>query len=408
MRAFLPASSSRRAFSTKIPARDEYSERQDSRHEHAHGYDGRQRGLPGGSGHPAVAARHPARRQRASPFRAERLVDAGIGHGWRHGAQYAFEREHGRRDCSNVRRWEARAARDGRSYLAFAATWLRMNTGDVAGYNMATTPPGVRRIIPMRGLQRSGSLPPGPTTSTPPQWPGTNGFQYHFRIRLRPEDPLAHLYERYLWVKRSSMSANMNGWFGDGNAYVGNLNLQPEVANTFSATAGWHAPSNHGWEVKVTPYYTALRIISTWTAARSSRTGATVARPPNSPPHPALSHCSSPTTPRGCTGSTVPSAHHWEAGSRSRYLGLRAGRESRHGAEFVPHDAAARELALEHHLGQWSSTLEFQAVDAKTDVQAVRNELRTPGYALLNLRSAISGSCGKGEHASRRGLRQSD
>jgi iron complex outermembrane receptor protein len=26
-------------------------------------------------------------------------------------------------------------------------------------------------------------------------------------------------------------------------------------------------------------------------------------------------------------------------------------------------------------------------VDAKTDVQAVRNELRTPGYALLNLRS---------------------
>jgi len=41
-------------------------------------------------------------------------------------------------------------------------------------------------------------------------------------------------------------------------------------------------------------------------------------------------------------------------------------------------------LALEHHLGQWSSTLEFQAVDAKTDVQAVRNELRTPGYALVN------------------------
>jgi len=39
--------------------------------------------------------------------------------------------------------------------------------------------------------------------------------------------------------------------------------------------------------------------------------------------------------------------------------------------------------------------LEFQAVDAKTDVEAVRNELPTPGYALLNIRSGISGSCSK-------------
>ena len=44
-------------------------------------------------------------------------------------------------------------------------------------------------------------------------------------------------------------------------------------------------------------------------------------------------------------------------------------------------------LALEHRRGPWSSTLEFQAVDAKTDVEAVRNELPTAGYALLNLRS---------------------
>jgi iron complex outermembrane receptor protein len=44
-------------------------------------------------------------------------------------------------------------------------------------------------------------------------------------------------------------------------------------------------------------------------------------------------------------------------------------------------------LGLEHRRGQWSSNLEFQAIDAKKDVQAVRNELRTPGYARVNLRS---------------------
>jgi iron complex outermembrane receptor protein len=44
-------------------------------------------------------------------------------------------------------------------------------------------------------------------------------------------------------------------------------------------------------------------------------------------------------------------------------------------------------LALEHHRGNWSSAFEFQAVDAKNDVEAVRNELPTPGYALFNIRS---------------------
>jgi iron complex outermembrane receptor protein len=35
-----------------------------------------------------------------------------------------------------------------------------------------------------------------------------------------------------------------------------------------------------------------------------------------------------------------------------------------------------------------SAATQNAAVDAKTDVQATRNELPTPGYALLNLRSS--------------------
>ena len=47
------------------------------------------------------------------------------------------------------------------------------------------------------------------------------------------------------------------------------------------------------------------------------------------------------------------------------------------------------DLALEHHRGEWSSAIDLQAVDAKTDVQAVRNELPTPSYAPLNLRRLL-------------------
>ena len=46
------------------------------------------------------------------------------------------------------------------------------------------------------------------------------------------------------------------------------------------------------------------------------------------------------------------------------------------------------QLGLEHRRGNWSSAADFQAVDAKRNVQAVRNELATPAYALVNLRTS--------------------
>ena len=51
------------------------------------------------------------------------------------------------------------------------------------------------------------------------------------------------------------MAASMIGWFGDGNGYVGNLNLNPEVAHTIAATAHWSDPTQQAWDVKLTPYY---------------------------------------------------------------------------------------------------------------------------------------------------------
>ena len=52
-------------------------------------------------------------------------------------------------------------------------------------------------------------------------------------------------------------------------------------------------------------------------------------------------------------------------------------------------------LGLEHSRGNWSSALDFLAVDAKKNVQAVRNKLATPGYALVNLRSSYRWKLGE-------------
>jgi iron complex outermembrane receptor protein len=45
-------------------------------------------------------------------------------------------------------------------------------------------------------------------------------------------------------------------------------------------------------------------------------------------------------------------------------------------------------LAVIHSLGKWINTIEEQLVGAKTHVSQVRDELKTGGYGLLNLRTS--------------------
>lgn len=44
-------------------------------------------------------------------------------------------------------------------------------------------------------------------------------------------------------------------------------------------------------------------------------------------------------------------------------------------------------LALEHTLGGWSNSVEFEGVAAKTKVSSNRNEIKTPAYGLMHLRT---------------------
>ena len=50
------------------------------------------------------------------------------------------------------------------------------------------------------------------------------------------------------------MAASMANWFGDGNGYVGDVNLDKETAHTFAYAAVFHDADKQLWNVHFKPY----------------------------------------------------------------------------------------------------------------------------------------------------------
>ncbi|HXN48998.1 MAG TPA: carboxypeptidase regulatory-like domain-containing protein [Bryobacteraceae bacterium] len=307
----------------------------------------------------------------------------------------------GRRDrFAAYAEWETRRGRGWTEMIGVRGELVRMNAGDVAGYNSSTTTMGsAAYAADAAGFNAANhfrqDLNLDLTAVARYQPRGGRMFEFGYARKTRSPS----IYERYLWVKQSSMSADMNGWFGDGNGYTGNLNLRPEVANTFSATAGFRSMAHDGWELKITPYYTRVEdYIDVDPVMSQGMMGGMAAH-----------------FDATCGFVTLQFANHaarlygadasWRAplgggGGMGRFslvgvFGYVRGQNLDTGGNLYEMMPVHGNVALEHRRGNWSSALDFQAVDAKTDVSAVRNELRTPGYALLNLRSGYRWKLGE-------------
>ncbi|MFI3184769.1 MAG: TonB-dependent receptor, partial [Methylococcaceae bacterium] len=220
------------------------------------------------------------------------------------------------------------------------------------------------------------------------QFTPDNMSQYELGYARKNRAP--NLYERYTWGARN-MDMAMIGWHGDGNGYIGNMDLTEETAHTVSFTAAFH--KNDLWEFTATPYFTyvnnfidADRCLSASTAAASG--------------------CK--TTPQTATNNFVylQYANHdarlWGAdvsGRAQLYKDKTLGEFATHtsmsyvrgermdGGNLYHMMPFNMKLSLDHRLKKWQSALEMQFVDSKSDVQAIRNETQTPSYILLNART---------------------
>ncbi|MGE5518033.1 MAG: TonB-dependent receptor [Bacteroidota bacterium] len=195
-----------------------------------------------------------------------------------------------------------------------------------------------------------------------------------------------NLYERYSW-STGTMAMRMVNWFGDGNAYVGNESLKPEVAHTLSTSFGVHDAAKKSWRVKFTPYYTYIQdyigVDLIGTANYSPKTGSNI-------PINKLQFANHDAQVYGFDVSGQ--ADLWEdtgygSGLVKGSVGLSQGQQINTGESLYRMLPVNADVTLEHKLGGWTNSVEMKLMASKDDVDPLRREKSTPGYAVFNLRS---------------------
>lgn len=129
---------------------------------------------------------------------------------------------------------------------------VEMDTGDVQPYGTG--------MMQMADVMAATAFNAANHARTDGNWSGSALFVYELAPAAVVELGYAHkvrspnIYERYSWG-RGSMASRMIGWYGDGNGYVGNIALDPERADTFSAALALGGEAQ-GWQLRIAPYYT--------------------------------------------------------------------------------------------------------------------------------------------------------
>jgi iron complex outermembrane receptor protein len=215
-----------------------------------------------------------------------------------------------------------------------------------------------------------------------------------FDIGFAQKTRSPNLYERYDWSKHG-MALIMNNFVGDGNGYLGDPNLKPEVAHTLSATADWH-DTGRAWQFKATPYYTrvtdfidAVRCTGSGLMMNALCGGASNNSGTNKFFHLQFANQSARLYGIDLSGHfLLARTEQWGEFTASGVLNYVRGTNETTGDDLYNIMPLNAKLTVAQKLGNWSHRAELQLVSAKTDVSDVRQEMQTPGYGLVNLRAS--------------------
>ncbi|MBH1962628.1 MAG: TonB-dependent receptor [Rhodocyclales bacterium] len=213
-----------------------------------------------------------------------------------------------------------------------------------------------------------------------------------FGYAMKTRSP--NLYERYSW-SRIGMALEMNNFLGDGNGYLGDPDLKPEKAHTLSATFDWHAP-DRAWEFKATPYYSH---VTDYIDARRCGSGTGMMAPcggvANNTGGNKFVHLQYANQSARLYGIDL-SGHMPLGKTGAGDLGLKGllnytnGENRDTGDDLYNIMPLNAKLTLTQKRGSWDNGVELVMVKAKNNISDVRNEIKTPGYSLVNLRGSYT------------------
>ncbi len=290
--------------------------------------------------------------------------------------------------------WEARKSAQWMTLIGVRVEQVKMDAGNASGYKTVLT------SIPMPGTDVGSQIADSAAfnlldhASTDTNVDFTALATYTANPNYDIEFGFAHkvrspnVYERFPW-STWTMAAVMNNFVGDGNGYIGNLALSPEKANTLSATFDWHA-ADTSWGMTVTPFYTQVDDYIDavqWAAATNTAVAVPV---PNT--FVVLKYVNQSARLYGVnlSGHLPLAKTSWGDFGFKGLLNYTNGTNRDTGDNLYNIMPLNAKLAVTQKLGGWDNSVELVAVKAKTDVNAMRNEIKTPGYSLVHLRTSYS------------------
>jgi iron complex outermembrane receptor protein len=277
--------------------------------------------------------------------------------------------------------WEANWNRNWLSLLGLRFEQVTSDVGQVHGYNTTATyqVSSVGTLDDFNAMNRRRTDHNWDITALGRYTP-TETSSYEFGLTRKTRSP--NLYERYTW-STNNMALGMNNFTGDGNGYLGNPNLKPEVAYTLSATGDWRSADGTAG-IKATPYFSR---VSNYIDAicRPGTTCLTDRFVTLQYANQAARLYGIDISGRLPLAQTVVGAFGVKG-----LLSYTRGKNLDTGDGLYNIMPLNAKLTLTHEYAGWDNALEVVGVRGKNNVSAIRNEIKTPGYTLVNLRAAYA------------------
>jgi iron complex outermembrane recepter protein len=260
--------------------------------------------------------------------------------------------------------------------IGLRADLVSMDAGDVKGYNSTNNLPADADAFNSKDREKNDT-----------NWDATllakhklntsDSIEYGYGRKTRSPN----MYERYAWagaVTNTTMPARMDmrmiNWFGDGNGYVGDIGLKPEVAHTLSATL---SRSEGTWGASITPYATYVKDFIDADLLSTDASGRNYLQFANHDVHLMGIDFAAQTTL--LKGSGLGDVKLKVAGDYTRGYRIDGEADLYH---LMPLNG---KITFEHEKDKWMNQLSFLLVNQKKQVNNLRREVETAGYGIVDL-----------------------